>query len=203
MSISVQIPIQENIGKLTSGIETYENLQDLYEKLKEVEDKDSIWKLGVLRDNIVGFHDIGVIIMSLRDDLITLFKYIREYDSEFLKNLESLAEVYDESELATIITDDMKSYTEDLDKIEEELQSVKDIKSYDSQSLKKIILAIRRIDRIIPNINSTEMQNKIYCGMDRLIEASMQKIMAAIYTYLCKGAISFTIEEDLVNNENH
>lgn len=202
MSISVQIPIQENIGKLTSGIETYENLQDLYEKLKEVEDKDSIWKLGVLRDNIVGFHDIGVIIMSLRDDLITLFKYIREYDSEFLKNLESLAEVYDKSELATIITDDMKSYTEDLDKIEEELQSVKDIKSYDSQSLKKIILAIRRIDRIIPNINSTEMQNKIYCGMDRLIEASMQKIMAAIYTYLCKGAISFTIEEDLVN-ENH
>lgn len=203
MSISVQIPIQENIGKLTSGIETYENLQDLYEKLKEVEDKDSIWKLGVLRDNIVGFHDIGVIIMSLRDDLIALFKCIREYDSEFLKNLESLVEVYDKSELATIITDDMKIYTEDLDKIEEELQSVKDIKSCHSQSLKSIILAIRRIDKIIPNINSTEMQNKIYCGMDRLIEASMQKIMAAIYTYLCKGAISFTIEEDLVNNENH
>lgn len=202
MSISVQIPIQENIGKLTSSIETYENLQDLYEKLKEVEDKDSIWKLGVLRDNIVGFHDIGVIIMSLRDDLINLFKYIREYDSEFLKNLESLAEGYDKSELATIITDYIKIYTEDLDKIEEELQSVKDIKSYDSQSLKKIILAIRHINRIIPNINSTKMQNKIYCGTDRLIEASIQKIMAAIYTYLCKGVISFTIEEDLVN-ENH
>lgn len=202
MSISVQIPIQENIGKLSSGIETYKNLQDLYEKLKEVEDKDSIWKLGVLRDNIVGFHDIGVIIMSLRDDLMTLFKYIREYDSEFLKNLESLAEVYDKSELATIITDYMKIYTEALDEIEEELQSIKDIKSYDSPSLKKIILAIRRIDKIIPNINSTKMQNKIYYGMDRLIEASMQKIITAIYTYLCKGAISFTIEEDLVN-ENH
>lgn len=202
MSISVQIPIQENIGKLSSGIETYENLQNLYEKLKEVEDKDSIWKLGVLRDNIVGFHDIGVIIMSLRDDLITLFKYIREYDSEFLKNLERLTEVYSESELSIIINDDIKSYTEDLDKIEEELQSVKDIKSCHSQSLKSIILAIHRINKIIPNINSTKMQNKIYCGMDRLIETSIQKIMAAIYTYLCKGAISFTIEEDLVN-ENH
>lgn len=202
MSISVQIPIQQNFAKLSSGIKTYQNLQVLYENLKKVEDKDSIWKLGVLRDNIVGFYNIGLIIRSLRDDLITLFKNIREYDSEFLKSLDKLNEVYGSSELAVIITDDMKAYNENLDKIEEELQSVKDIQSCEGQCLKQIILAIHRINKIIPNINSTKMQNKIYCGMDRLIEASMQKIMSAIYTYLCKGAISFTIEEDLIN-ENH
>ena len=202
MSISVQIPIQQNFAKLSSGIETYQNLQVLYENLKKVEDKDSIWKLGVLRDNIVGFHDMGVIIRSLRDDLITLFKNIREYDSEFLKNLDKLTEVYGSSELAVIISDDMKAYNENLDKIEEELQAVKDIQSCEDQCLKQIILAIRRIDKIIPNVNSTTTQNKIYLGMDRLIDAAMQKIMAAIYKYLTQGAISFTVEEESID-ENY
>ena len=202
MSISVQIPIQQNFAKLSSGIETYQNLQVLYENLKKVEDKDSIWKLGVLRDNIVGFHDMGVIIRSLRDDLITLFKNIREYDSEFLKNLDKLTEVYGNSELAVIISDDMKAYNENLDKIEEELQAVKDIQSCEGQCLKQIILAIRRIDKIIPNINSTTTQNKIYLGMDRLIDAAMQKTMTAIYTYLAQGAISFTVEEESID-ENY
>ena len=202
MSISVQIPIQQNFAKLSSGIETYQNLQILYENLKKVEDKDSIWKLGVLRDNIVGFHDIGVIIGSLRDDLITLFKNIREYDSEFLKNLDKLTEVYGSSELAVIIGDDMKAYNENLDKIEEELQTVKDIQSCEGQCLKQIILAILRIDKIIPNVNSTTTQNKIYLGMDRLIDAAMQKIMTAIYTYLAQGAISFTVEEESID-ENY
>ena len=202
MSISVQIPIQQNFAKLSSGIKTYQNLQILYENLKKVEDKDSIWKLGVLRDNIVGFHDMGVIIRSLRDDLIALFKNIREYDSEFLKNLDKLTEVYGSSELAVIIGDDMKAYNENLDKIEEELQAVKDIQSCEGQCLKQIILAIRRIDKIIPNINSTTTQNKIYLGMDRLIDAAMQKIMAAIYKYLTQGAISFTVEEESID-ENY
>ena len=202
MSISVQIPIQQNFAKLSYGIETYQNLQVLYENLKKVEDKDSIWKLGVLRDNIVEFHDMGVIIRSLRDDLITLFKNIREYDSEFLKNLDKLTEVYGSSELAVIISDDMKAYNENLDKIEEELQAVKDIQSCEDQCLKQIILAIRRIDKIIPNINSTTTQNKIYLGMDRLIDAAMQKIMTAIYTYLTQGAISFTVEEESID-ENY
>ena len=202
MSISVQIPIQQNFAKLSYGIETYQNLQVLYENLKKVEDKDSIWKLGVLRDNIVEFHDMGVIIRSLRDDLITLFKNIREYDSEFLKNLDKLTEVYGSSELAVIISDDMKAYNENLDKIEEELQAVKDIQSCEDQCLKQIILAIRRIDKIIPNINSTTTQNKIYLGMDRLIDAAMQKIMTAIYTYLAQGAISFTVEEESID-ENY
>ena len=202
MSISVQIPIQQNFAKLSSGIETYQNLQVLYENLKKVEDKDSIWKLGVLRDNIVGFHDMGVIIRSLRDDLITLFKNIRECDSEFLKNLDKLTEVYGSSELAVIISDDMKAYNENLDKIEEELQAVKDIQSCEGQCLKQIILAIRRIDKIIPNVNSTTTQNKIYLGMDRLIDAAMQKIMTAIYTYLAQGAISFTVEEESID-ENY
>ena len=202
MSISVQIPIQQNFAKLSSGIKTYQNLQILYENLKKVEDKDSIWKLGVLRDNIVGFHDMGVIIRSLRDDLIALFKNIREYDSEFLKNLDKLTEVYGSSELAVIISDDMKAYNENLDKIEEELQAVKDIQSCEGQCLKQIILAIRRIDKIIPNINSTTTQNKIYIGMDRLIDAAMQKIMTAIYTYLAQGAISFTVEEESID-ENY
>ena len=202
MSISVQIPIQQNFAKLSSGIETYQNLQVLYENLKKVEDKDSIWKLGVLRDNIVEFHDMGVIIRSLRDDLITLFKNIREYDSEFLKNLDKLTEVYGSSELAVIIGDDMKAYNENLDKIEEELQAVKDIQSCEDQCLKQIILAIRRIDKIIPNVNSTTTQNKIYLGMDRLIDAAMQKIMAAIYKYLTQGAISFTVEEESID-ENY
>ena len=202
MSISVQIPIQQNFAKLSSGIKTYQNLQILYENLKKVEDKDSIWKLGVLRDNIVGFHDMGVIIRSLRDDLIALFKNIREYDSEFLKNLDKLTEVYGNSELAVIIGDDMKAYNENLDNIEEELQAVKDIQSCEGQCLKQIILAIRRIDKIIPNINSTTTQNKIYLGMDRLIDAAMQKIMTAIYTYLTQGAISFTVEEESID-ENY
>lgn len=202
MSISVQIPIQQNFAKLSSGIETYQNLQILYENLKKVEDKDSIWKLGVLRDNIVGFHDMGVIIRSLRDDLIALFKNIREYDSEFLKNLDKLTEIYGSSELAVIISDDMKAYNENLDKIEEELQAVKDIQSCEGQCLKQIILAIRRIDKIIPNVNSTTTQNKIYLGMDRLIDAAMQKIMAAIYKYLTQGAISFTVEEESID-ENY
>lgn len=202
MSISVQIPIQQNFAKLSSGIKTYQNLQILYENLKKVEDKDSIWKLGVLRDNIVGFHDMGVIIGSLRDDLIALFKNIREYDSEFLKNLDKLTEVYGSSELAVIIGDDMKAYNENLDNIEEELQAVKDIQSYEGQCLKQIILAICRIDKIIPNINSTTTQNKIYLGMDRLIDAAMQKIMAAIYKYLTQGAISFTVEEESID-ENY
>lgn len=202
MSISVQIPIQQNFAKLSSGIETYQNLQILYENLKKVEDKDSIWKLGVLRDNIVGFHDIGVIIGSLRDDLITLFKNIREYDSEFLKNLDKLTEIYGSSELAVIISDDMKAYNENLDKIEEELQAVKDIQSCEGQCLKQIILAIRRIDKIIPNVNSTTTQNKIYLGMDRLIDAAIQKIITAIYIYLAQGAISFTVEEESID-ENY
>ena len=202
MSISVQIPIQQNFAKLSSGIETYQNLQVLYENLKKVEDKDSIWKLGVLRDNIVGFHDIGVIIRSLRDDLITLFKNIREYDSEFLKNLDKLTEVYGSSELAVIISDDMKAYNENLDKIEEELQTVKDIQSCEGQCLKQIILAVSRIDKIIPNVNSTTTQNKIYLGMDRLIDAAIQKIMTAIYTYLAQGTISFTVEEESID-ENY
>ena len=202
MSISVQIPIQQNFAKLSSGIKTYQNLQILYENLKKVEDKDSIWKLGVLRDNIVGFHDMGVIIRSLRDDLIALFKNIREYDSEFLKNLDKLTEIYGSSELAVIISDDMKAYNENLDKIEEELQAVKDIQSCEGQCLKQIILAIRRIDKIIPNVNSTTTQNKIYIGMDRLIDAAMQKIMTAIYTYLAQGAISFTVEEESID-ENY
>ena len=202
MSISVQIPIQQNFAKLSSGIKTYQNLQILYENLKKVEDKDSTWKLGVLRDNIVGFHDIGVIIRSLRDDLIAVFKNIREYDSEFLKNLDKLTEIYGSSELAVIISDDMKAYNENLDKIEEELQAVKDIQSCEGQCLKQIILAIRRIDKIIPNINSTTTQNKIYLGMDRLIDAAMQKIMAAIYKYLTQGAISFTVEEESID-ENY
>lgn len=202
MSISVQIPIQQNFAKLSYGIETYQNLQVLYENLKKVEDKDSIWKLGVLRDNIVEFHDMGVIIRSLRDDLITLFKNIREYDSEFLKNLDKLTEVYGSSELAVIIGDDMKAYNENLDKIEEELQTVKDIQSCEGQCLKQIILAILRIDKIIPNVNSTTTQNKIYLGMDRLIDAAMQKIMTAIYTYLAQGAISFTVEEESID-ENY
>lgn len=202
MSISVQIPIQQNFAKLSSGIKTYQNLQILYENLKKVEDKDSIWKLGVLRDNIVGFHDMGVIIRSLRDDLIALFKNIREYDSEFLKNLDKLTEIYGSSELAVIISDDMKAYNENLDKIEEELQAVKNIQSCEGQCLKQIILAIRRIDKIIPNINSTTTQNKIYLGMDRLIDAAMQKIMTAIYTYLAQGAISFTVEEESID-ENY
>ena len=202
MSISVQIPIQQNFAKLSYGIETYQNLQILYENLKKVEDKDSIWKLGVLRDNIVGFHDMGVIIRSLRDDLIALFKNIREYDSEFLKNLDKLTEIYGSSELAVIISDDMKAYNENLDKIEEELQAVKDIQSCEGQCLKQIILAIHRIDKIIPNVNSTTTQNKIYLGMDRLIDAAMQKIMTAIYTYLAQGAISFTVEEESID-ENY
>ena len=145
---------------------------------------------------------MGVIIRSLRDDLIALFKNIREYDSEFLKNLDKLTEVYGSSELAVIIGDDMKAYNENLDKIEEELQAVKDIQSCEGQCLKQIILAISRIDKIIPNVNSTTTQNKIYLGMDRLIDAAMQKIMTAIYTYLAQGAISFTVEEESID-ENY
>ena len=56
--MNITIPIGENLLKISSTIEVYQKINTLYNELEKVKDKDVMWKLGVLRDNMVGFYDL-------------------------------------------------------------------------------------------------------------------------------------------------
>lgn len=196
--MNVTIPIGENLLKISSAIEVYQNLQNLYNELKKIEDKDNIWKLGVLRDHIVGFGDLGKEIFSLRDDIITLFQYMREYDRELIQNINAAINADPSSELSVIIAEDIDSYNKIFDKMQNDLEDVKDIRVSTADDLKKIIITIININKITPNINNSKLENKIYIGMSRLLDAFFEKIMNIIYSYIHEGAIMFNIREDKI-----
>lgn len=196
--MNVTIPIGENLLKISSTIETYQNITTLYNELKKVEEKDVMWKLSVLRDHIVGFHDLGVEIFKLRDDIITLFQYIREYDEQLIRNINAAINADPDSELSTIITDDINQYNKILDQIQKDLEDLKEIHVLVEDDLKKIIIAIIKINKNTPNINVTKLENKICIGMYRLLEAFFEKVMNTLYEHLRHGTIMFSIEEDKI-----
>lgn len=196
--MNVTIPIGENLLKISSTIETYQNITTLYNELKKVEEKDVMWKLSVLRDHIVGFHDLGVEIFKLRDDIITLFQYIREYDEQLIRNINAAINADPDSELSTIITDDINQYNKILDQIQKDLEDLKEIHVPVEDDLKKIIIAIIKINKNTPNINVTKLENKICIGMYRLLEAFFEKVMNTLYEHLRHGTIMFSIEEDKI-----
>ena len=196
--MNVTIPIGENLLKISSTIETYQNITTLYNELKKVEEKDVMWKLSVLRDHIVGFHDLGVEIFKLRDDIITLFQYMREYDEQLIRNINAAINADPDSELSTIITDDINQYNKILDQIQKDLEDLKEIHVPVEDDLKKIIIAIIKINKNTPNINVTKLENKICIGMYRLLEAFFEKVMNTLYEHLRHGTIMFSIEEDKI-----
>lgn len=196
--MNITIPIGENLLKISSTIETYQNITTLYNELKKVEEKDVMWKLSVLRDHIVGFHDLGVEIFKLRDDIITLFQYMREYDEQLIRNINAAINADPDSELSTIITDDINQYNKILDQIQKDLEDLKEIHVPVEDDLKKIIIAIIKINKNTPNINVTKLENKICIGMYRLLEAFFEKVMNTLYEHLRHGTIMFNIEEDKI-----
>lgn len=196
--MNITIPIGENLLKISSTIEVYQKINTLYNELEKVKDKDVMWKLGVLRDNMVGFHDLGTEIFKLRDDTITLFQYMREYDKQLIRNINAAINADPDSELSTIITDDINQYNKILDQIQDDLKDVKTIYASTSENLKKIIITIIKINKNTPNINVTKLENKICIGMYRLLEAFFEKVMNTLYEYLKGGSIMFNIQEDKI-----
>ena len=196
--MNITIPIGENLLKISSTIEVYQKINTLYNELEKVKDKDVMWKLGVLRDNMVGFHDLGTEIFKLRDDTITLFQYMREYDKQLIRNINAAINADPDSELSTIITDDINQYNKILDQIQDDLKDVKTIYVSTSENLKKIIITIIKINKNTPNINVTKLENKICIGMYRLLEAFFEKVMNTLYEYLKGGSIMFNIQEDKI-----
>lgn len=196
--MNITIPIGENLLKISSTIEVYQKINTLYNELEKVKDKDVMWKLGVLRDNMVGFHDLGTEIFKLRDDTITLFQYMREYDKQLIRNINAAINADPDSELSTIITDDINQYNKILDQIQDDLKDVKTIYASTSENLKKIIITIIKINKNTPNINITKLENKICIGMYRLLEAFFEKVMNTLYEYLKGGSIMFNIQEDKI-----
>lgn len=196
--MNITIPIGENLLKISSTIEVYQKINTLYNELEKVKDKDVMWKLGVLRDNMVGFHDLGTEIFKLRDDTITLFQYMREYDKQLIRNINATINADPDSELSTIITDDINQYNKILDQIQDDLKDVKTIYASTSENLKKIIITIIKINKNTPNINVTKLENKICIGMYRLLEAFFEKVMNTLYEHLRHGTIMFSIEEDKI-----
>ena len=196
--MNVTIPIGENLLKISSTIETYQNITTLYNELKKVEEKDVMWKLSVLRDHIVGFHDLGVEIFKLRDDIITLFQYMREYDEELIKNINVAINADPDSELAVIVTDDINQYNKILDQIQDDLKDVKIISVATAENLKKIVVTIIKINKNTPNINNTKLENKICIGMYRLLDAFFERVMNIIYRYIHDGCFMFNIPEDKI-----
>lgn len=196
--MNVSIPIGENLLKISSTIETYQNITTLYNELKKVEEKDVMWKLSVLRDYIVGFYDLGVEIFKLRDDIITLFQYMREYDEELVKNINVAINADPDSELAVIVTDDINQYNKILDQIQDDLKDVKIISVATAENLKKIVVAIIKINKNTPNINNTKLENKICIGMYRLLDAFFERVMNIIYRYIHDGCVMFNIPEDKI-----
>ena len=196
--MNITIPIGENLLKISSTIEVYQKINTLYNELEKVKDKDVMWKLGVLRDNMVGFHDLGTEIFKLRDDTITLFQYMREYDKQLIRNINAAINADPDSELSTIITDDINQYNKILDQIQDDLKDVKTICVSTAENLKKIIITIIKINKNTPNINITKLENKICIGMYRLLEAFFEKVMNTLYEYLKGGSIMFNIQEDKI-----
>lgn len=196
--MDITIPIGENLLKISSTIEVYQKINTLYNELEKVKDKDVMWKLGVLRDNMVGFYDLGTEIFKLRDDTITLFQYMREYDKQLIRNINAAINADPYSELSTIITDDINQYNKILDQIQDDLKDVKTIYASTSENLKKIIITIIKINKNTPNINVTKLENKICIGMYRLLEAFFEKVMNTLYEYLKGGSIMFNIQEDKI-----
>lgn len=196
--MNITIPIGENLLKISSTIEVYQKINTLYNELEKVKDKDVMWKLGVLRDNMVGFYDLGTEIFKLRDDTITLFQYMREYDKQLIRNINAAINADPDSELSTIITDDINQYNKILDQIQDDLKDVKTIYASTSENLKKIIITIIKINKNTPNINVTKLENKICIGMYRLLEAFFEKVMNTLYEYLKGGSIMFNIQEDKI-----
>ena len=196
--MNITIPIGENLLKISSTIEVYQKINTLYNELEKVKDKDVMWKLGVLRDNMVGFQDLGTEIFKLRDDTITLFQYMREYDEQLIRNINAAINADPDSELSTIITDDINQYNKILDQIQDDLKDVKTIYASTSENLKKIIITIIKINKNTPNINVTKLENKICIGMYRLLEAFFEKVMNTLYEYLRGGSIMFNIPEDKI-----
>lgn len=196
--MNITIPIGENLLKISSTIEVYQRINTLYNELEKVKDKDVMWKLGVLRDNMVGFHDLGTEIFKLRDDTITLFQYMREYDEQLIRNINAAINADPDSELSTIITDDINQYNKILDQIQKDLEDVKTIYVSTAENLKKIIITIIKINKNTPNINVTKLENKICIGMYRLLEAFFEKVMNTLYEYLKGGSIMFNIPEDKI-----
>ena len=196
--MNITIPVGENLLKISSTIEVYQKINTLYNELEKVKDKDVMWKLGVLRDNMVGFHDLGTEIFKLRDDTITLFQYMREYDKQLIRNINAAINADPDSELSTIITDDINQYNKILDQIQDDLKDVKTIYASTSENLKKIIITIIKINKNTPNINVTKLENKICIGMYRLLEAFFEKVMNTLYEYLKGGSIMFNIQEDKI-----
>lgn len=196
--MNITIPIGENLLKISSTIEVYQKINTLYNELEKVKDKDVMWKLGVLRDNMVGFHDLGIEIFKLRDDIITLFQYMREYDEQLIRNINTAINADPDSELSTIITDDINQYNKILDQIQKDLEDVKEIHVPVEDDLKKIIITIIKINKNTPNINVTKLENKICIGMYRLLDAFFEKVMNTLYEYLRGGSIMFNIPEDKI-----
>lgn len=196
--MNITIPIGENLLKISSTIEVYQKINTLYNELEKVKDKDVMWKLGVLRDNMVGFYDLGTEIFKLRDDTITLFQYMREYDKQLIRNINAAINADPYSELSTIITDDINQYNKILDQIQKDLEDVKTIYVSTAENLKKIIITIIKINKNTPNINVTKLENKICIGMYRLLEAFFEKVMNTLYEYLKGGSIMFNIQEDKI-----
>ena len=145
--MNITIPIGENLLKISSTIEVYQKINTLYNELEKVKDKDVMWKLGVLRDNMVGFYDLGTEIFKLRDDTITLFQYMREYDKQLIRNINAAINADPYSELSTIITDDINQYNKILDQIQKDLEDVKTIYVSTAENLKKIIITIIKINK--------------------------------------------------------
>lgn len=196
--MNITIPIGENLLKISSTIEVYQKINTLYNELEKVKDKDVMWKLGVLRDNMVGFYDLGTEIFKLRDDTITLFQYMREYDKQLIRNINAAINADPYSELSTIITDDINQYNKILDQIQKDLEDVKTIYVSTAENLKKIIITIIKINKNTPNINVTKLENKICIGMYRLLEGFFEKVMNTLYEYLKGGYIMFNIPEDKI-----
>lgn len=196
--MNIAIPIRENLLKISSTVEVYQKINTLYNELEKVRDKDVMWKLGVLRDNMVAFHDLGIEIFNLRDDIITLFQYIREYDEQLIRNINAAINADPDSELSTIITDDINQYNKILDQIQKDLEDLKEMHVLVEDDLKKIIIAIIKINKNTPNINVTKLENKICIGMYRLLEAFFEKVMNTLCEHLRHGTIMFSIEEDKI-----
>lgn len=196
--MNIAIPIRENLLKISSTVEVYQKINTLYNELEKVGDKDVMWKLGVLRDNMVGFHDLGIEIFNLRDNIITLFQYIREYDEQLIRNINAAINADPDSELSTIIIDDINQYNKILDQIQKDIEDLKEIHALVEDDLKKIIIAIIKINKNTPNINVTKLENKICIGMYRLLEAFFEKVMNTLYEHLRHGTIMFNIEEDKI-----
>lgn len=190
--INVNVPIKANFKKLAESVEKYNQLEDLYSKLKISENQGVMLRLSILRDNIVDFEGILSIISSLRDEMIKLFNSIQKYDDNFLVELNKVLNSYDDSELSSIILYDIDIYRGDLSSVKNILNQMKVLDGTDFESAKNIVIYILKIDKTIPNINT---KNKIYIKMAELLENALNDIMGEIYTYLNQGSLVFEVEE--------